>query len=249
MVRPFTNQVMLTYVKDAQQKIVRVDMGPVQIMWTDQQRWLIDSVSIPGVLLGFPEEIVKKELEEKVFSKMIGKVITEEELAEMKRKVHAHLEKGGKRLGCANMKELAQEISGGNYWEALFSLHQLIEYRLHKLLLYKSGKFDTQKSQVILDPLKRKVLSNIRTFKHLADVAFIMDVISDSERTKIMSFDSERDALAHSLLTREIEASMLQTVCRHGLEIVEMLQNALSRIIPKPEIITVKIFKVQEFPL
>jgi 23S rRNA maturation mini-RNase III len=249
LVRPFTNQIMLTYVKDAQQKIVRVDTGPVQIMWDDQQRWLIDSVSIPGVLLGFPEEIVKKELETKVFSKMINKVITEEELARMKRKVSEHLEKGGRRLGCANMKELAEEISGGNYWEALFSLHQLIEYRLRMLILYKSGKLDAEKSQVILDPLKQKLLSNIGSFKHLVDLAFIMDAVFDVERTKIMSFKSERDTLAHDLLTKEMEASMLQTMCKHGLEVVEMLQDALSRTIPKPAIITVKKFEMQELPL
>lgn len=250
LVRPFTSQILVSYVKDVQQKIVRVDIGPVQIMETDQQRWLIDNVSIPGILLGFPEEIVKKELETKVFSKMVGKVFTEEGLNQMKRRVHEHLEKGSKRLGCANMRELAAEISGGNYWEALFSLHQLIEYRLHRLILYKSGKLDTQKSQVTLDHLKQKIcLSEIRSFKHLVDVALIMDAISDAEREKIMSFDSERDALAHYLLTREIEPSMLQTVCKHGLEVVELLQVALSRTIPQPAIITVKHFMVQELPL
>lgn len=251
MVRPFTSQMMVNYVKDAQQKIVRVDIGPVQTMWAvpnDQQRYLIDTVSFPGVLLGFPEEIVRKELEMKVFSKMIGKVFTDEKLAQMKEKLAEHLEKGGKRLGCANIKEL-KEISGGNYWEALFSLHQLIEHRLHMLILYKSGKLDTQKSQVILNTQKQKILGGIRSFKLLVDVAFTMDAISDVERVKIMSFDSERDSLAHYLLTRKIEASMLETVCEHGLETVEMLQNALSRTIPKPDIITMKGFEMQELPL
>ena len=67
------------------------------------------------------------------------------------------------------------------------------------------------------------------------------------EKTKSLSFNAERDNIAHKLLKSEITDDLLETASNHGVELLNSLESAFQRIVPKPEMIMMDSFLIHEF--
>jgi len=134
-----------------------------------------------------------------------------------------------------------------DFWEVLFSLHQLVEHRLRKLLLFKCSEINSNSSEIIFDSLMQKICNDIKTFKHLVDMTYLTGALNDGERKKALSFDANRDSIAHKLLKNEVTDKLLKTVCRQGVRLLDSLETALQRIIPKPKMIIMDSFLIHEF--
>jgi hypothetical protein len=165
----------------------------------------------------------------------------------IKNKLDWDAKKTASRLGCSNSNEMQQAISERSFWEVLFSLHQLIEYRLHKLLLYRCCKVNTAVSEITVDSWMKNICDSITTFRHLVEMGYLTGALNRDEKTKSLSFNAERDNIAHKLLKSEITDDLLETACNHGVELLNSLESAFQRIVPKPEMILMDSFLIHEF--
>lgn len=129
----------------------------------------------------------------------------------------------------------------------MFSLHQLIEYRLRRLLLYKCSQVNTDSSEITIDSLMQNICDDITTFKHLVQIGYLTGALNEDERIKALSFNADRDSIAHKLLKSEVTDELLETVCSQGVKLLNSLENALQRIIPKPKMIMMDSFLIHEF--
>lgn len=248
LVRPFTNRMSLKISRTPENLVSSVEIGAFKMLERGGEQYIIDDVSCPGVVLGYPKKIVEDELNKKIIQKLVGKTLPETEFAAIKSKLDTVMRQTDIRLGCANSGEIQQALLEKNFWEVMFSLHQLIEYRLRKLLMYKSMRKEVESSSVTLDPIKRKICEEeIKTFKHMIEIAYLFDALNREERDKLLSFDGERDSIAHKLLKSDVTDVILEKACAHGIEVLNLLQLALERIVPKPPIITMRSFCVNEF--
>lgn len=248
LMRPFTRSANIVISRNSENVVTEVKVGAFNIMRKDGEEYIIDDVSCPSVVFGFPKSIVEEAVNKSILQKLVGKTLPKEQFEIIKNKLSSDAKRTDSRLGCANDDEIQQALSERNFWEVLFSLHQLVEYRLHKLLVYKSSQISTQDSTIRVNSLKRKICEDeISTFKHLVDIAYLTEAINTDERTKALSFDSERDNIAHKLLNSEVSEVLLETACDHGIELLGMLQNALQRIIPRPEVIIMDSFLIHDF--
>jgi hypothetical protein len=246
LVRPFTRNAQVTWTMDNNGTITKVETSPLKTRIFGDKTFIIDDSSCEGYVLAFPIEVVQAEMNEKIGKKLLGKTITKQQAEFFKGKLDADLKKTSNRLGCANDEELSRALMENNYWEALFSSHQIVEYRLHKLLLYKSSERDSKTSQITLDPLKSAINDRLQTFKHLIEINFLIGSINYDEYQIALNFNGERDNLAHKLLRKEIADDTLKTACSHGLELSKILEAALGRIIPKPNVIFMNTFTIHE---
>jgi hypothetical protein len=208
---------------------------------------MIDDASCSGIILAYPKKIVEDAIKEKIFDKLIGKPLSDEKVEAIKNKLDWDAKKTASRLGCSNSNEIQQAISERDFWEVLFSLHQLIEYRMRKLLLYRCSKVNTATSEITVDSSTENICDHITTFKHLVEIGYLTGALNNEEKTKSLSFNAERDNIAHKLLKSEITDDMLETASNHGVELLNSLESAFQRIIPKPEMIMMDSFLIHEF--
>ena len=202
------------------------------------------SASIP---LAYSKKLVLPEIQEKVIEPLfIDQLTKTSKIArstyvakrkKIKQKIQA-------RLGCSIRSEVRKLVSEKRYWETLFSLHQMLEHRLRKMVMYKCTDGDSSGSEILVENLKEKICEDIRSFKHLTNIAFLIGAINEETRNKIICFAEERDDIAHKLLTMKIPPSLLKNLCSRGLTLIDTLENHFSRIIPKPKCIKMRKFEV-----
>jgi hypothetical protein len=213
------------------------------------EKYVVDNVACPGLTLACPIKIVEDAFNKNIIQKLAGKTLTDEQMQIILNKLSSDQKKSDSRLGCASSSEIQKAQTEKNYWEVLFSLHQLIEYRLRKLLFYKSSEVDRTNSLIITDASKRKICKEVRTFKHLIDIGYLAGAINHDERTKALVFNAERDNIAHELLLGEVTDSLLETASTHGIELLNLLEAAFQRIVPRPKMIIMDSLVVPDFML
>ena len=147
------------------------------------------------------------------------------------------------QLGCAIRTEVCKLISGEQYWEVLFSLHQILKHRLRKMLMYKS-MLEPSTKEILFDERKETICKQIPRFKHLIDIAFLTGAIEGSTRAKLEKFNSDRNDLAHHLFKKKIPPNKLKKLCFRGLKLMDTLEHLFSKIIQKPRFIKMRRFDV-----
>ncbi len=247
LVRPFTRSAQIIISRDPEKIVVGVQTGEFKLLGKGVEQYMIDDVSCAGIILAYPKKTVEDAIQEKIFKKLIGKPLSDEKMESIKNKLDWDARKAASRLGCSNSNEIQQAITERNFWEVLFSLHQLIEHRLRRLLLYKCSKLNTATSEITIDSSMENICDSITTFRHLVDVGYLSGALNREEKTKLLSFNAERDNIAHKLLRSEITDDLLETASNHGVEVLNSLENAFQRIIPKPEMIMMDSFLIHEF--
>jgi len=216
LIRPFTRSATITISRNSENVVTEVKTGAFKMLEKNGEQYIIDDISCPGIVLGFPKKVVEDAINKNILQKLIGKTLPNEQFEIIKNKLDSDAKRTDSRLGCADDSEIQQALSERNFWEVLFSLHQLVEYRFHKLLIYKSSEINAKDSMIKVNSLKRKICDDyIKTFKHLVDVAYLIGAINNEERTKALSFDSERDNIAHKLLKNEVSDFLLEATCVH----------------------------------
>lgn len=249
LIRPVSNKFKMAITRNDQKTVVGMVIEGFKAKKIEDEIYVVDDTTCPGILLAFPKKVIEEELNKKVLGKLMGHTLSDDQLLSLKSKTDSFLKTIDSRLGCANRTEIQQIFEEGGFWEVIFSLHQVIEYRLGKLIVFKSASLDMTQSTVIEDSLKQTICGEWHSFKLLSDIAYLLNAIDSDERQKIISFDRERNGIAHKLLTRDISDSLLKSACTHGLEAMDALENALSRIIPKPKMIVMDNFIVNELTL
>jgi hypothetical protein len=245
LIRPFTRNAQLTWTMN-KGTIIKVETSPLKTQTIDGKIFVIDDVSCEGYVLAFPLEMIQAEFNEKIGKKLIGRTFTNEQIEAFKGKLNADLKNTVDRLGCANDEEIKKALITKNYWEVLFSSHQMVEYRLHKLILYKSSEINATNSSIMINSFKQRIEHNLQTFKHLVELNYLLGSINSVEYQYALTFNSERDNIAHKLLKREVSEDLLKTACNHGLELARTLEVALQRMIGMPRIIFMDTFTVHE---
>lgn len=247
LLRPFTRAAQITITRDAEKKVVDIKVGAFKQLDEGTEQYVIDDVSCSGIILAYPRKIVEDAVKEKIFDKLIGKPLSDERMEQVRNKLAWDTRKTASRLGCLNNNEIQQAMTERNFWEVLFSLHQLIEYRLRRLLLCKCSKVDTAASEITVDSSMENFCDRIRTFKHLVEIGYLLGALNYKENIKSLSFNAERHSIAHKLLISEITDELLETACNHGVEVLNGLENAFQRIVPKPKMIMMNSFLIHEF--
>jgi hypothetical protein len=247
LIRPFTRSSQIVISRNADKIVTAVRAGEFKLLKKGTEQYVIDDVSCTGIILAYPRKIVDDAINEKIFLKLIGKPLSDEKLEIIRKKLDWDAKKTASRLGCANTNEVRQAILEKDFWEVLFSLHQLIEYRLRKLLLYKCSQINANSSEIIFDSLMQKICDDITTFKHLVEIGYLTGTLNQDERKKGLSFNAIRDSIAHKLLKNEVTDKLLKKVCSQGVKLLDSLENALQRIIPKPKMIMMDSFLIHEF--
>lgn len=247
LIRPFTRSAQITISRNPEKIVVGVQAGEFKLLVKGTEQYMIDDVSCSGIILAYPKKIVEDAIREKIFEKLIGKPLSDEKMEAIKNKLDWDAKRTASRLGCSNSNEIQQAISERNFWEVLFSLHQLIEYRLRRLLLYKCSKVNTAASEITVDSSMENICDNITTFRHLVEIGYLTGALNYEEKTKSLSFNAERDNIAHKLLKSEITDDLLETASNHGVELLNSLESAFQRIVPKPEMIMMDSFLIHEF--
>ena len=247
LLRPFTRSAQITITRNAEKKVVGVKVGDFKQLEEGTEQYVIDDVSCSGIILAYPRKIVEDAVKEKIFNKLFGKPLSDEKMEQIRNKLAWDARKTASRLGCLNSNEIQQAMTERNFWEVLFSLHQLIEYRLRRLLLYRCSKVDTAASEVTEDSSMEKICDGIKTFKHLIELGYLSGALSYEEKTDAFNFRVERNNIAHKLLRSEITDELLETACNHGVEVLSSLETAFQRIIPKPKMIMMNSFLIHEF--
>ena len=247
LIRPITRRLRLIISRDSEKVVKHISVSPFKMIDKNGEQYIIDDSSCPGIKLAFPKKIVDEALYKNIVQKLGGKTLSDEQVQIILSKLSLDLKRTDSRLGCANKGEIQQALSERNFWETLFSLHQLIEYRLHELLIYKSSEVNLTDSVIIVDSVKEQTCKEIKTFRHLVEVGHLAGAINDNERTKLLSFNAERDNIAHKLIQGEVTDSLLEAASVHGIELLNLLEDAFQRIVPKPEMIIIESFLVPEF--
>lgn len=247
LVRPATRSSQIIISRNADKIVTQVKAGEFKVLTKGTEQYVIDDVSYAGIILAYPKKIVDDAIRDKIFLKLIRKPLSDKKLEIIKNKLDWDAKKTASRLGCANSNEINQAILKKDFWEVLFSLHQLIEYRLRKLLLYKCSQVNTDSSEITIDSLMQNICDGITTFKHLVEIGYLTGALNGDERKKALSFNADRDSIAHKLLKSEVTDELLETVCSQGVNLLDSLENALQRIIPKPKMIMMDSFLIHEF--
>ncbi len=234
---------------DKNHKISGFNVHGLEIRKIDGQNYFCDDKTIPGITLVYPFEISMSELVKNLLSPILGKTLDEipkERMQNIFNEISTRLEH---RLGGQVNNELKKFVKEEKYWEALFSLHPIIEHRLRKLLKYKCMKIQVETSEIIINSIKEKFCDKeIKTFKLLTRLAFLVGAIDEKLRLQIYNFDADRDNISHNLLKMEVETHILKKSCSQGLNLMNALETAFESVIPKPNIIKMKGIKIPPLP-
>jgi len=232
-----------------QRKVVQLKVGPLNRR-KHMNRWYhVDNSPELDIPLAYPEDIVTAEIIEKMFQPSLGKRLKRTEIDSIAKAHEKIRRKVQTRLGAQAKNRLQKLISEGHCWEALFSIHPILEHRLRRLLKYKTMDINEANSEILIDPLREKLCQEIQSFRHLANLTFLVGAITEKTRGKILQFNSDRDSIAHELLKREILPEKLQKLCAAGLELMDSLQKSFADLVPKPEFIVMKKFYIEKIPV
>lgn len=235
---------------DNDKNIIGILLGPTSPLKStkiDDHEYLVDE-SIGDIPLVYPKEMFIKEVNEKFSNRLIGKRLAEVNLNAISGTAEKEEKKYKTMLGAQARNELQKLIDDKKYWEALFSIHPIIEHRLRRILVYKTMNVHLDEKKIIIDPMKENIVKEIRTFKHLTESAFLVGAIDQETKTNILTFDSERNEIAHELLKREVSQSKLNKACLHGLKLLDDLEKSLSKIIPKPSYLVMRKLEIPDLP-
>jgi hypothetical protein len=78
-------------------------------------------------------------------------------------------------------------------------------------------------------------------------MGYLTGALNYDEMMKALSFNAERDSIAHKLLKNEITDDLLETTSVQGVELLDILETAFQRTIPKPKMIVLDSFLIHEF--
>lgn len=224
---------------DSNPKVTHIDFAKfLKLREIQGQTYFCDDSTISDILLCYPEHIVVSEFQNQIAKSSLGKPLEEWESDVLKGKIEA-------QLGGARKNEVEKIYSDGRYWEALFSLHQLLEHRLRKLLIYKSMDIDCSNSKILVDSSKEEICKKIRYFSPLINIAFVAGAIKDDTKEKLVKFNKERNNIAHDLLKMVIHRDRLKKQCKDGLKLMDSLKDSFAEIIPKPKFIKMVKFEVR----
>jgi len=231
---------------DSNQKVTRIDFSKfLKLKEIEGQRYFCDESTIPNIPLCYPEQTVTSEIERKIARLLLGKPFEEWKRGALKGKREHSKRKIEARLGGAIRSEVQRLISDEDYWEALFSLHQILEHRLRKMTMFKSMEIDRSNSKISINEEKEEICkAKITTFKRLARIAFLVGATDKKIREELLSFDRKRDSIAHRILRKPIPQHMLRNHCKHGLRLMDTLEKCFAEIIPKPNFIVMRKFEV-----
>ncbi len=111
--------------------------------------------------------------------------------------------------------------------------------------MYKSMDIDQSNSKILINSVKKKFCKEIKWFSELIDITFLIGAIKKETREELVRFNKERNQIAHDLLEKEIYRSRLKSQCKHGLKLIDVLEDSFSEIIPKPKFIKMSKFEVK----
>jgi hypothetical protein len=232
---------------DSQGKVTQITIKSLPKREINGEQCFCDDSSIPDIPICYPETIVLPEIEKKIIKPLLGKPLEEWKLDSIKRK-HKKLTKDIEtQLGGAIRREVQKLVSKKHYWEAMFSLHQILEHRLRKLLLYKSMDIDFSNRTILINHDKNEICEEITGFEHLTNLAFLIGAINNDIRAKLLSFNGDRNNIAHDLLKKKIPTHVLKKLCDHGLKLMDNLELWLSNLIQKPNFIKMEKFEVASY--
>lgn len=245
IIRPIAYKLGYWLFVDPEQKVTQISIKSLPKREINGLQYFCDNSSVPDLPICYPETIVSSEIEEKIIKPLWGKPFEKWKLDSIKGK-HKKIAKDIEtRLGGAIRSEVQRLISEENYWEALFSLHQILEHRLRKMTMFKSMDIDHSNSKISIDEEKEEFCkAKIPTFKRLVRIAFLMGAIKEKVRDELLSFDRKRDSIAHRILRKPIPRHILRNHCKHGLRLMDTLKKCFAEIIPKPEFIVMRKFEV-----
>jgi hypothetical protein len=209
------------------------------------QWYFCDESTIPSMPLCYSKEIVLSEIENKIVKPLINNPPEKRPYDALRGKSERFERKIAARLGRAIKNEVERLVSDEQYWEALFSLHQILEHRLRKMFTYKSMDIDASKQEILFDEEKEAMCRQVEFFKPLADFAFLVGAIESDTREKLLDFNNKRNDIAHDFLKMDIPRKRLKKVCSIGLELMDILENQFSKIIPKPKFIIMPKFFIK----
>jgi len=247
LVRPVTTSSQIMIHRNPEKVVDNVGVGDFKIITKGSEQFMIDDASCSGIILAYPRQKVEDEIREKILVRLIGKPLSDEKMESIKNKLDWDAKKMASRLGCSNSKEIQRALANKSFWEVLFSLHQLIEHRLRKIILYKSSAVNSTASEITICSSMEKICEGIKTHRHLVEIGYLLSALSPEEKTKALSFNADRDNIAHKLLTNEITDDLLEKASDHGIEVLNGLEQAFQRIVPKPEMIMMDSFLIREF--
>jgi hypothetical protein len=212
------------------------------------QDFYIDEKTITGFTIAYPKDATISDLSEKLFKPLLGRRLDKSRADSLKKFGETIKREAETRLGAQVRNEIERLISEGNCWEALFSLHPIIEHRLRTMLKYKCMDTNPASPEIMVDDSKDNVCKDIKNFKHLVDITFLTGAIDADVRVRVLSFDDERDTIAHNLSREKILSGRLESLCKTGLELLNILEESFSRIVPKPAVIRMKGLRFSPIP-
>lgn len=231
---------------DSNQKVTRVDFAKfLKLKEIEGKRYFCDDSTIPSMTICYPEQIVVSEFENKIAKLLLGKPFEKWKRDVLKGKSEHLRRKVEAQLGGARKSEVQEIYSRKRYWEALFSLHQILNHRLRKLLMYKSMDIDYSSSKILINSVKENICKEIKWFSQLINSALLIGAIKDDTKEELVRFNEERNQIAHDLLEMTIHRSRLKSQCEHGLKLMDILEDSFSEIIPKPKFIKMSKFEVK----
>lgn len=229
---------------DSNQKVTEINVETLKEIDIEGQQYFCDESTIPSLPLVYPKNVVFSEVESKIVRPFLGKQLEGTEIALWRGKSQTIRKKIEAQLGRSARSEIQKAIQDKNYWEALFSLHQILEHRLRKMLLYKTLHIDHSTEEILIDEYKEKFCQEIKTFKRLAKLVFLVEAIDKETREKVIRFDSQRDNIAHKLLRMKIPNHALENLCLLGLDLMDTLEKGFSEIVQKPKFLEMGKFEI-----
>jgi len=229
---------------DSNNKVTRIDVETLKEIDIEGQQYFCDESTIPSLPLVYPKNVVLSEVESKIVRPFLGKQLEGTKIAMWRGKSQTIRKRIEAQLGRSARSEIQKAIQDKNYWEALFSLHQILEHRFRKMLLYKSSHIDLSSEEILIDEYKEKFCQKIKNFKQLAKLAFLVGAIEKETSEKVIRFDSQRDNIAHKLLRMKIPDHALENLCLLGLELMDTLEKCFSEIVKKPKFLEMGKFEI-----
>lgn len=230
---------------DSDQKITQINVEVLREIEIEGQRYFCDESTSPGMPLLYPKSVVFSEIESKIIKPFLGRQLKASEIASLRGRSQEVRRGIEAQLGRSARSEIQKAVLDKNYWEALFSLHQILEHRLRKMLLYKTAVcVDHSAKEILISDYSEKICQEIITFKQLAKTAFLVGAIDEETRERLVRFNTQRNNIAHKLLKMRIPSQVLMNLCSFGLDLMEALEKCFSETIPRPEFVEMTKFAI-----
>ena len=243
--RDLDYKLQFTIYFDSNKRVNKIEVETLEKRTIEGQEYFCDDKTHPDITFAYPMDIVMEEMHKKLATPFLGKRFDESVSDSIKRDAERTIERFKVRLGAQTKDKIQQLIDEGDYWQVLFSLHPILEHRLKKILKYKSMELLPSTLEIVVNPLKEEFCEkDIRSFKHLTKLVYLIGGIDQKTKMNILRFNSERGNIAHELLKEEIPLQKLEQICTDGLKVMDTLETCFSQIIPKPDVIIMSEFKI-----